>query len=208
MLVFLGIGAVALAIWLAVRLGFVTTVTVDRSEDRRVERDEVESPEEVIGSLKWVITEGNGTKVLGQGEKSVSRKDVTSEFIDSFGVPGARKLEEVQVPLSEHFMFGLADSTSDGPSGFGLFTGRNDERTFCWEWFSVARKDRATKLQETGELKVRFDDVGGSTKIGRTEFLTDVSFRVMRMSELRPDQPRQPTWRVKILKGSWMEWPT
>ena len=64
---------------------------------------------------------------------------------------------------------------------------------------------RAAKIQESGELGIDVLPVGSEWEITRTEFLTDISFRVARLSI---DPPELPSWRVFVLKGSTIAWPS
>ncbi len=82
---------------------------------------------------------------------------------------------------------------------------RNDKFTFSWEWFIVDSESHATKLQEIGELAITVSRVGPGWEVTRTEFLSDVSFRVIPFPK---GDPKNPTWRVKIFKGSIITWPS
>ncbi|MFI5385986.1 MAG: hypothetical protein ACHQ50_07680 [Fimbriimonadales bacterium] len=147
---------------------------------------------EVIGTLKWVITEGDSSRVIGKGEKKVLLKDVA--LLDY----GDR--HSATVDLSDHFALELPGFPPS--SGFGMVVKRDDTATFCWEWFHVDKPGHATKLQETGELAFSVTKAG---LIARTSFLTDVSIRVNPMSDAPGANPK---WRVKILKGSTITWPS
>jgi hypothetical protein len=61
-------------------------------------------------------------------------------------------------------------------------------------------------LQEKGELAFDIKKVDSNWEITRTEFLTDVTFRVNVVMSNGPQD--NPKWRVTILKGSYMDWPS
>ena len=156
--------------------------------------------EQVIGSLQWEITEVATNKTLGKGQKQVLLKDV--EFTES-------NLTLKKIPLDQHFILGLAESPSKiqaEKKGFALTIGRDDvEKVFSWEWFVVNYEDHAYKLQEEGSLRIKIVQVGSGWEVSRTEFLSDASLRALVAGEDRPEQPR---WRVRILKGSFVRWPS
>jgi hypothetical protein len=77
-------------------------------------------------------------------------------------------------------------------------------RTFSWEWFVIDNEKHATKLQESGELRIRATKVGQGREIVYTEFLSDVSFRILSVD----DPVMSPKWRVKVVKGSLVRWPS
>lgn len=90
-----------------------------------------------------------------------------------------------------------------------MAAGKEDQLTFSWEWFNIEGPDRARKLQEDGLLDIRMEKIGENYEITQTHFLSDVSLRVLDRDQSSADQdPRKPTWRVKILKDSDIEWPT
>ena len=61
-----------------------------------------------------------------------------------------------------------------------------------------------TKLQESGKLRIQSKQVGQGWDLVYTEFLSNVSFRVGRHG----DNPMKPKWRVLVLKGSAIHWPS
>jgi hypothetical protein len=157
-------------------------------------------PEQVIGSLQWEISEGATDKILGKGQKQILLQDV------QFTVAS---LTLKKVSLDQHFFLGMAESPSKNlaeKKGFGLTIGRDDlEKVFSWEWFVVNYEDHAYKLQENGSLRIKMAQVGPGWEVTRTEFLSDVSLRAMIAEEGGPDNPK---WRVRILKGSFIRWPS
>lgn len=145
-------------------------------------------------SLKWEITDSKG-KVIGQGERNFEASD--------FKLKGSRRDAHVDktLELSDNFVLRIAEFFERDKSGFGLVASRTDQQTFSWEWFEVDSPTHATKLQEAGELSISTE----RGELTRTEFLTDVSLRVIRFPG--GADPRNPDWRVRIAKGSYVNWP-
>ncbi len=161
--------------------------------------------ERELGKLSWVITEEATGRVLGEGSQAVRLKDVS--FEESATPQGP--LVQKSIRLTTPFRLNLPEFPGEPPGecdGFGVTAKREDVQTFCWEWFTVNQPGHATKLQESGELAIRRGQTGAGWELVRTEFLTDVSLRVIRMDAAA--DPRKPEWRVKILKGSSIEWPS
>lgn len=151
-----------------------------------------------IGHVEWEITETSSGKVLGKGARDVKMNEVQVLEGDYL---------EQRLPLSDHFYVKLNSGRSDGPfRGFGMATGRDDQQTFCWEWFNV-EGNKAHKLQEKGELEFSSEKLGADYEVTKTVFLTDVEMRVLDWEDGSPD-PKNPKWRVKIRQGSTIDWPT
>lgn len=152
-----------------------------------------------IGHLSWEITETTSGKILGKGSRSVKANEVQVISKDSGYL-------EQRIPLSDAFYVKLNAGRNEEPFiGFGMAAGKDDERTFCWEWFEVTAANRARKLQESGELEFQTERIGGFWEVVRTRFLSDVSMRVIEWSNR---SGTDPTWRVRILKDSEIEWLT
>ena len=125
---------------------------------------------------------------------------------------GNRSLYRKRIHLGGDFCFDLVDRPSarrETLAGFGLVAERGATPTFSWEWFEVGdEQERATKLQEEGELGIRLERAtSGDWEVGYTEFLTDVSLRM----EPREGAGRRdfgPGWRVRIVEGSHVSWPS
>lgn len=125
---------------------------------------------------------------------------------------GKRGLYRKRVRLDGDFYFELVDSPSRrrmALTGFGLTAERETLPTRCWEWFEVADGgERATKLQEVGELRIRLETGrSGDWEVGYTEFLTDVSLRIEPEENTGLWSPN-PKWRVRIAEGSHVTWPS
>lgn len=160
-------------------------------------------PEQLIGSLQWEITEAATGKILGEGRRQIRLKDV------AFSVS---KLTRKQIPLSDRFVLGMAESPDRNKAdkkGFGLILQRDDlEKVASWEWFIVNYEDHAYKLQEEASLRIRLAKVGAGWEVTRTEFLSDASLRAMAFDTDRPPDAFRPTWRARIFKGSFVNWPS
>ena len=158
----------------------------------------------IVGRLKWVITDEALSKVISQGERDVKLTEIKLFEMSADALSIVRKT----ITLSDGFSISFAGQFAESKSeigGFGFTADREPEQLFSWEWFKVAGDTRATKLQESGELGIQFGEVGGKWEIIHTEFLTDVSFRLMELT----GQPRgSPKYRIKILKGSAITWPS
>jgi hypothetical protein len=188
----------------------------------------------MIGRIKWAIYDTATSRILSNGvrEKNlrlsdvkIIRKDRTmyDKEIDlgdhfSFGlvytVDGGKPAREAKLPdgraidgngyvLTRDGMGGSGERKIDHGS-FGLTGERDDVKTFSWDWFEVRQPGHATKLQESGELSFDTKKTPNGTEINHMVFLTDVSIRVCRESD---DHPLNPTWRIKIFKGSAITWP-
>lgn len=158
----------------------------------------------LVGHLRWTITDAATGTEIGQGERDLRANDVVVEVVEG-GPTG--KMTNKTVNLSNRFTLSLAvgpSSSESDLSGFGFTAMNEGEQSFSWEWFVVDRTGHATKLQESGELAIRLSQGEMGWTVARTEFLTDVSMRVLLMAS---PESMNPKWRVVIHKGSWIEWP-
>jgi hypothetical protein len=151
--------------------------------------------ERFAGLLKYEITDGKTGKVLKKGSLKVKAKDIAQDKTSAAGLT----IVEQRIALGGHFNLSLMNGSS-ASHGFAFTGGRDNQKTFSWDWFDVDG-DRAQKLQEGGELALTWRPGGG---ISRTEFLSDVSLRINPLSDAAGATPR---WRIKILKGSAVSWP-
>lgn len=152
-----------------------------------------------IGSIKWAIFETATSQLLSSGEKTLHKSDIEIALNND--------LYNKKIELSSDFNFSLCDNANrdkDANQGFGLSGRRHGDNTFAWDWFQIDRPGHAKKLQESGELSFDTKKTNNGVEINRMEFLTDVSIRISRMTDVNPLNPR---WRVKILKGSFIYWP-
>jgi hypothetical protein len=152
-----------------------------------------------VGTLKWAAYDAATSRLLANGEKTLQTSDVKIRRL--------QKTFQKKIELGDHFSFGLSDSADRDKigEGFGLTGDRDDERTFSWEWFEVDLFGHANKLQDSGKLFFDTQKTSNGMEINRMKFLTDVSIRVSRRSDLNPPIP---AWRIKIFKGSVISWPS
>jgi len=163
-------------------------------------------PEKVTGQINWIIREAATGKTIDRGAMTIHVRDIKVE----------RKSSEDEDPffskridLNRDFYFEMAEFPETDLSdfeGFGLVIEHRNLRSFCWEWFNIDREKHATKLQETGELNFDAKKVDSRWEISRTDFLTDVTFRV-KLYET-DGHKSYPKWRITILKGSYVSWPS
>jgi hypothetical protein len=78
--------------------------------------------------------------------------------------------------------------------------------TSCFEFFKFDGENHATKSEGTGELAFDYSKVNSAWEMSRTEFLSDVTFRINLIGSENPQD--FPKWRVTILKGSFVNWPS
>lgn len=132
--------------------------------------------------------------------------------LDRLVAGGKRSLYRKRIHLDGDFCFELVDRPTarrGALTGFGLAAEHETTPTFSWEWFNVGDgQGRAKKLQEDGELGIRLKlGRSGDWEVGHTEFLTDVSLRVEPKEGAGRRSPG-PRWRVRILEGSRVTWPS
>ena len=125
---------------------------------------------------------------------------------------GRSSLYRKRIHLDGDFYVELVDKPSarrGASPGFGFVAGHEATPTFSWEWFTIGDgRERATKLQEEGELGIRLEKGrSGDWEVGYTEFLTDVSLR-MEPKEGAGRKGSEPRWRVRITEGSRATWPS
>ncbi|HEY0867725.1 MAG TPA: hypothetical protein VGE01_10115 [Fimbriimonas sp.] len=157
----------------------------------------------VVGNIAWQTVECASGDELSAGDRAIRLGEVAVELHDSKNGPLlSRKISVDEMFVLSHAV-GLVGER-EKLLGFGLSLGRREEQVFGWDWFNVVDSDHATKLQETGELTIRIALTDRGWDVVRTDFLTDVSLRAVRM--MMP-LAFEPAWRVVVRRGSWMEWP-
>jgi hypothetical protein len=121
----------------------------------------------------------------------------------------ARRAIDKRIKLTDEFDIGMGEMptvTLGETGGFSMTAKRTDIQSFSFEWFNIRDGNRAVKRQEGGELGIDLKAVNGEGEVTRTDFLTDISLRILRMGV---DQPgSRPYWRIKIFKGSRITWPS
>jgi hypothetical protein len=163
-------------------------------------------PEKIAGQINWIARGAASGKTLDSGTMTVRVRDIkVTREVSYDNKPFFPK----RVDLNKDFYFQMAEypeANHTDITGFGLVILHRRLNTFCWEWFDINGNKHAIKLQETGEIAFDTQKIGAQWEISRTEFLTDVEFRV----KLYDPEWTQgaPKWRVTILKGSYMNWPS
>lgn len=147
---------------------------------------------EQLDSQEWVINDAGLMDMLSRGENTSRVSDVEI---------GPGEIIKKKIELGDHFNLCLADRRKADRPGFGLYSERDGEGTFSWDWFVIDRPGHANKLQESGELSIEIK----ATEIHRMEFLTDVCIRVSRKTDANP---LNPAWRIMIFEGSVISWPS
>jgi hypothetical protein len=155
--------------------------------------------EAVFGHIAWRITDTRTSKKISEGKRVLHLRD--------FKIKPMNGLTSKSIALGAHFFLEYApeESLKPGKSGFGITAERDDMSTFCWEWFTVRNPTLAIKLQETGEMGIKFANTRAGYELVRMEFRTDVSLRVNSYGDAPGAAPR---WRVDILKSSVINWPS
>jgi TonB family protein len=161
--------------------------------------------DKIIGSLKWEIREEVSGKILASGDGPVHLKDV---WIIETPNPTQRQTTKT-IKLTDEFVIEMSEfpaHTVTSITGFGISARRLDVQSLSWEWFNLQDSKRASKLLEGGELAIDLEQVNGDWEVTRTEFMSDVSLRIVRMRLDPPGSP--PYWRIHIFKGSTITWPS
>ena len=140
---------------------------------------------------------------MAEGTKQVVLGEVTIETIES----PHTNLVSKWIPLTDAFSLGLSTRRPTDPAigGFAFAGSKSDLQTFSWDWFKVDGPDHATKLQESGELRFALANPCVLWEIVETEFLTDISIRIVRFGAENP--VNSTSWRIEILRGSHVRWP-
>ncbi len=164
---------------------------------------QVENPDAIMGSLSWTIRDTPTNQVLEERRTPLRAKDFKIIEVRGQGETYYNKC----LALNELFVFSIAEhpTPAEHPAtGFGLVAKRTDQVTFCWEWFIHKDVGRVAKLQESGELGIRYSYSVSGWEVVETTFLTDVDLRVHESGQSVGDEPR---WRVTIHQGSTIRWP-
>jgi len=185
------------------------------------------SPQDIAGRLEWDITEAPAWKTIYHGRREVTRDDIDiipppEQFRSRPDSPSWRRsplatsfFEHYRKRIQlEHGFFIEQISTPYRERkdlvGFGLKAQCTNADTFSWEWFNIIDDEHAKKNWEGGELRIRLAHGAKVLEVARTEFLTDVSLRLMTEGGgclLGLLIPPRSLWRIRILKGSEITWP-
>lgn len=109
------------------------------------------------------------------------------------------------VALSPTYSLTYGENAEPVIGGFGLTAQRTGEQTFGWDWFTATGPELATKLQEQGTMTFKSRDTPCGTEIVYMRFETDVSLRI---SKPKNSVPGRADWRVNVLAGSEIYWPS
>jgi hypothetical protein len=165
-------------------------------------------PEKIAGQINWIVREGDTGNNIDSGKMTVLVRDVKVKKV--VGIIDKMPFFEKRVDLNKDFYFVLPEFTFDAPpddkESFALSIEDRDPDTFCYELFNIDGNRHAIKLKEAGELAFDTKKIGAKWEISRTEFLTDVEFRLSVYDS--NGKPVNQKWRVTIQKGSYMNWPS
>jgi hypothetical protein len=163
-------------------------------------------PEKIAGQINWIAREAATGKTIDVGRMTIHVREIKVKRESS---EDEEPFFSKRIDLNRDFYFEIAEFPETDLAdleGFGLVIEHRNLSTFCWEWFNVDRGKHATKLQETGELSFDAKKIGSRWEMTRMDFLTDVTFRV-NLDE-RDGPKDDPKWRITILKGSYVNWPS
>lgn len=202
-------------IWLLILALF--GITWGSTKAVAIKSDSTTDPATQVGWLKWEASECSSGTILASGQGPLLLRDlqVTERplvSLPNLPIPSTMKdtrLVQKRIKLNDEFDFGMAEYPTTVPGkkvGFGMTAAHKGAPSFSWEWFTVKDINHALKLQEKGELGIDLKEVNGAWEVTRTEFLTDVSLRIMRMGVDPPGSP--PYWRIKIFAESYILWPS
>jgi hypothetical protein len=207
--IFYGVGGLLLVVLAISQL----TLNIARHSlsNKYVEIDKYLEPEKIVGKLSWVIREAATGKTLDEGAKDLRIKDIIVKksilkessyenrlhFRQSIRLNKGFYLERLVYPEADRSIF----------KGFGLSIEHRTRSTVCYERFNIDGEHHATQSEESGEMAFDIGQVNSNWEMTRTEFLSDISFRMNLLEDT--DAPENfPKWRVTILKGSYVNWPS
>jgi hypothetical protein len=172
-------------------------------------------PEKLVGKLNWVIREAATGKTIDSGAFDIHLREITVKGVYDRGVSlFSPRIEPEhfakEIKLNRGFIlskheFPRAERTFG--EGFGLRVENRKFATIGYEWFKFDGENHATKAEESGDIAFDMNKINSRWEMTRTEFLSDVTFRVNHIGQ--GDIPENfPKWRVTILKGSYVNWPS
>jgi hypothetical protein len=177
---------------------------------------------EVLGEVEWYLEDCETKEILESGKRAITADEVLIHwqwqnpthwllkifkalFVSRYGM--YRK----QVQLGDKSILEMCEFPKKRRAairGFGMSAKtENTCGEFCWEWFEIKSSTEAKKLQETGELTIRFEEVKSRWEVVHTDFLSDISFRISPCTTEKP-KPENPKWRLNIRQGSYLNWPS
>ncbi|HSI73434.1 MAG TPA: hypothetical protein VK934_09675 [Fimbriimonas sp.] len=156
----------------------------------------------VVGKVAWVTTDASGKKV-GGGSKELRLKDISIIVQKS----AAGKMASKRIVLDGGFSFSFSSLPSLNKKrvlGFALVGELKGEDVSSFDWFNVVSETKAEMLQEPGTLQILTGPTPEGPDVLGTKFLSDVSVRLPRSAH---GPGAEPSWRIRILKGSDIRWP-
>ncbi len=176
-----------------------------------IEVDKYLEPERIVGKLNWVIREASTGKIFDEGAKDLRLKDIIVKKSIVKETPYEDRLHFHQsIRLNKGFYLARSVYTYPDRSdfkGFGLKIDHRTRATACDGWFDIDGEQHATKSKDSGEVAFEIGQVNSNWEVTRTEFLSDVTFR-MNLFDFPDAKENYPKWRVTILKGSQVNWPS
>jgi hypothetical protein len=175
-----------------------------------IEVDKYLEPEKIVGKLSWVIREAATGKTLDEGAKDLRIKDIIvkkSIVKDSSDYNRLHFHQSIRLNKGFYLARLVYPQADRSFTQFGLRMEHRTRPTVCYEMFNIDGEHHATKSEESGEMAFDIGQVNSNWEITRTEFLSDVAFR-MNLLEDPKVQENYPKWRVTILKGSYVNWPS
>jgi hypothetical protein len=174
-------------------------------------------PEKLVGKLSWVIREAATGRTIDNGTSDIYLRDITVKGVYDRGVSlFSPRIEPEhfakEVKLNKDFYLSKIEfprAERIFGEGFGLGVRNRKFPTYSHEWFKFDGENHATKSEESGDVAFDMSKINSRWELTRTEFLSDVTFRVNLIGEKKAKAPENyPKWRVTILKGSYVNWPS
>jgi hypothetical protein len=198
------------ALQVVIAIALLISYSQLRSLSKYVEVDKYLESEKIVGKLGWVIREVTTGKTIDEGAKDLRIKDI---IVKKSIVKNPSYYDRLHFHQSIRFNKGFYLARLVYPQAdrsfkrFGLRMEHRTRPTVCSEWFNIDGEHHATKSEESGEMAFDIGQVNSNWEITRTEFLSDVSFRMNLLGDTNA-QENYPKWRVTILKGSYVNWPS
>jgi hypothetical protein len=161
------------------------------------------NPEAIVGSISWIIYEAFSGNVIDRGGGAVRARDI---LLEERGVAPNLSLRK-SIALNDRFSLTMSEEATEwrnGKTSF-TFTARHaDYQTSSYANFRIQSPDLAER--PPSQTAIAITEVASRRwEVTRTEFLSDLAIDVTHSAMV----PRgSPYWRVVILKGSNITWPS
>jgi len=160
-----------------------------------------------VGRLRWELRDKDGN-IIASDDNWVYDKDIVTQ--KAVATDGTIYYEK-SILLTGNFFIGISDfpiSAKSQLGGFGMWLMRTDVDTSSWDWFDIIDDKTANKLQGGGQLGYALEIVDSKWQIARITFLTDIVLRTNTTESMtsEPTWHENPTWTVKILQDSFINW--